>query len=103
MKKILVISSSLRRNSNSDALAEAFAKGAAEAGNEVETITLKGKELHFCTGCLACQKTQRCVIADDAPGEIEGHAAMEAAYRRFAFQPICACSCSFRRWNSSIK
>ncbi len=43
MKKILVISSSLRRNSNSDALAEAFAKGAAEAGNEVETITLKGK------------------------------------------------------------
>ena len=63
MKKILIISSSLRRNSNSDALAEAFAKGAAEAGNEVETITLKGKELHFCTGCLTCQKTQRCVIA----------------------------------------
>ena len=59
MKKILVISSSLRRNSNSDALAEAFAKGAAEAGNEVETITLKGKELHFCTGCLACQKTSQ--------------------------------------------
>ena len=71
MKKILVISSSLRRNSNSDALAEAFAKGAAEAGNEVETITLKGKELHFCTGCLACQKTQRCVIADDAPAIVD--------------------------------
>ena len=59
MKKILVISSSLRRNSNSEALAEAFAKGAAEAGNEVETITLKGKELHFCTGCLACQTEMR--------------------------------------------
>ena len=67
MKKILVISSSLRRNSNSDALAEAFAKGAAEAGNEVETITLKGKELHFCTGCLTCQKT----IADDAPAIVD--------------------------------
>lgn len=67
MKKILVISSSLRHDSNSDALAEAFAKGAAEAGNEVESITLKGKNLHFCTGCLACQKTQKCVIADDAP------------------------------------
>ena len=65
MKKILVISSSLRHDSNSDALAEAFAKGAAEAGNEVESITLKGKNLHFCTGCLACQKTQKCVIADD--------------------------------------
>ena len=23
--------------------------------------------LRFCTGCLACQKTQRCVQADDAP------------------------------------
>ena len=64
MKKILVISSSLRRNSNSDALAEAFAKGAAEAGNEVETITLKGKELHFCTGCLTCQKTHARKLRD---------------------------------------
>ena len=71
MKKILVISTSLRHDSNSDALAEAFAKGAAEAGNEVESITLKGKNLHFCTGCLACQKTQKCVIADDAPAIVD--------------------------------
>ena len=66
MKKILVISTSLRHDSNSDALAEAFAKGAAEAGNEVESITLK-----VCTGCLACQKTQKCVIADDAPAIVD--------------------------------
>lgn len=78
MKKVLVISSSLRHGSNSDALAEAFAKGADEAGNEVETITLKGKNLHFCTGCLACQKTQKCVIADDAPAIVNKMYASDA-------------------------
>ena len=31
-KNILILSTSLRKNSNSDALAEAFARGAAEAG-----------------------------------------------------------------------
>ena len=66
MKNVLIISSSLRPRSNSDALAEAFVRGAAEAGNQVETISLKGKELHFCKGCLVCQKTQKCVIADYA-------------------------------------
>lgn len=65
-KKVLVISSSLRRNSNSDQLAAAFAKGAEEGGNEVELITLKDKEIKYCIGCLACQKTQRCIFHDDA-------------------------------------
>ena len=71
MKKVIIISSSLRPKSNSNALACAFAKGAAEAGHEVETISLKGKELRFCKGCLACQKTQQCVIADDAPAIVQ--------------------------------
>lgn len=56
-KKVLVISSSLWKNSNSEALARAFAKGAEEAGNEVEFVSLQGKELQFCIGCLSCQKT----------------------------------------------
>ena len=71
MKKVLIITSSLRQRSNSDALAEAFARGAADAGNEVKAVTLKGKELHFCRGCLACQQTQKCVIADDAPAIVQ--------------------------------
>ena len=66
MKKVLVISSSLRARSNSDALADEFARGAADAGNEVERITLKGQDIRFCKGCLACQKTRKCVISDDA-------------------------------------
>ena len=66
MKKVLVISSSIRAKSNSEALAASFAKGASDAGNEVETISLKGKKLAFCKGCLACQKIGKCVIDDDA-------------------------------------
>lgn len=65
-KKILIISASLRNNSNSEALADAFIKGAQEAGNKAEKITLKDKNIAFCKGCLACQKTEVCVIKDDA-------------------------------------
>ncbi len=65
-KKILIIETSLRSGSNSDRLAERFAEGAAEAGNEVEIISLKGKTIGFCTGCFACHKIGRCVISDDA-------------------------------------
>ena len=32
----------------------------------MEHISLKGKNIGFCIGCLACQNTQRCVTNDDA-------------------------------------
>lgn len=66
MKKILIISTSLHKDSNSEYLAKEFEKGAKEAGNEVEFISLVGKTMGFCTGCLSCQRTQKCVIKDDA-------------------------------------
>lgn len=65
-KKVLILSSSLRKGSNSEALAKEFEKGAKEAGHNVEMVYLHGKTIHFCTGCLVCQKTKRCVIHDDA-------------------------------------
>lgn len=65
-KNILIISTSPRKGGNSDALADAFAKGVIEAGNQVEKINLYDKTIGFCKGCLACQKTGRCVISDDA-------------------------------------
>ena len=40
-KKICVIKTSLRLNSNSDQLADAFIQGAKESGNSVEEISLK--------------------------------------------------------------
>ena len=75
--KILVITTSLRAHSNSDALAAEFIRGAQDAGHEVETISLKDKDIRFCKGCLACQRdtvkqmfldgdcTKACVIKDD--------------------------------------
>lgn len=64
-KNILVISASLRNGSNSDMLADEFMRGALESGNKAEKITLRGKSINFCKGCLACQKTGKCVIKDD--------------------------------------
>ncbi len=66
MSNILVITTSLRSRSNSDILAERLIKGAEDAGNQVEHISLKDKEIRFCIGCLSCQKTQKCVLKDDA-------------------------------------
>lgn len=66
MKKILIVSSSPRKNSNSEALAQAFAEGAREAGHEVELVSLRGKKINFCQGCFVCQEKQRCVFRDDA-------------------------------------
>ena len=66
MSKVLVITTSLRAKSNSDRLAEELIRGAKEAGNEVENISLKGKEIRFCIGCLNCQKTQKCIQKDAA-------------------------------------
>ena len=66
MSRVFVVSTSLRAKSNSDRLAEELIRGATAAGHEVESISLKGKEIKFCVGCLACQKTQRCVQKDDA-------------------------------------
>lgn len=65
-KKVLIISTSLRGNSNSEALAHEFAKGAKDAGHEVTEITLRDKNIGFCKGCFACLKLGHCVINDDA-------------------------------------
>ena len=70
-KNILILSTSLRKDSNSDALAAAFARGAAEAGHHAVMCSLRGKALGFCVGCLSCQKTKRCVIRDDAPAIVQ--------------------------------
>jgi multimeric flavodoxin WrbA len=66
MSKILVISTSLRTNSNTDILADEFIRGALSSGHEVEKISLRDKKINFCKGCDTCQKTQKCVFRDDA-------------------------------------
>ena len=66
-KKVLIISTSLRGNSNSEILAKECEKGARDAGHNVEFLSLRGKDIRFCSGCLSCQKTGSCVLKDDVP------------------------------------
>lgn len=65
MKHIIIISSTPRKDGNSDILCDQFMKGALEAGHKVEKIALRKKTLHPCFGCGACQKSHRCVQKDD--------------------------------------
>ncbi len=64
-KKVLIISTSLRGGSNSEILAKECEKGAKDAGHEVEFVSLKGRDIKFCVGCLVCQSTEKCVLKDD--------------------------------------
>ena len=64
MKKITIVSSSLRKNSNSEILANEFTKGAKVNGNEINLINLKDIKMQFCIGCLSCGKTHKCVLKD---------------------------------------
>lgn len=65
MRKVLIISTSLRNNSNSNILARECERGARDAGLDVDYVSLKGKDIKYCIGCLSCQKTNRCVLKDD--------------------------------------
>lgn len=64
-KKVLILSSSPRRGGNSDLLCDQFMLGAQEAGNQAEKIFLRDKNINYCLGCGACQKSGSCVQKDD--------------------------------------
>lgn len=64
MKKVLIVSSSPRKNGNSDILANKFLEGAKVAGNNVKIIDVRSMNLKFCTGCLYCQSHDKCVLND---------------------------------------
>ena len=69
MKKIIVISTSLRTGSNSDMLADQFIEGAKAAGHEVEKIY---PECHL-AGTLFCGGVV-------APRIIKGNKKLQEAY-----------------------
>ena len=64
MKKVVIITSSLRDNSNSNALAERFMEGAKESVNAVELISLKTNRVTSCLGCNYCQIHGECIMKD---------------------------------------
>ena len=65
MKKILVVLGGGRPNGNTKQLADAFIKGAAEAGHQTELISLNKLHVNGCTGCNACRYGEPCVQKDD--------------------------------------
>lgn len=63
MKNVVVISSTPRVGGNSEVLANEFARGAKDAGNNVEVINLRDYKLNYCVACYAC-KTGKCIYND---------------------------------------
>lgn len=66
-QKVIIISSSPRRNGNSEILCDQFLKGATKAGCEVEKINLNEYTIQPCLACEYCrQHNNTCCRKDDA-------------------------------------
>ena len=66
MKRVLILSSSPRKNGNSQMLCEQFCAGAEAAGNQVQLVRLAEKKIGFCWACDACMRNGgTCVQKDD--------------------------------------
>lgn len=64
MKNILVIQGGGRVNGNTSQLVDEFIRGAKEAGNFMEKISLNKTEVKGCIGCNACRYGKPCVQKD---------------------------------------
>lgn len=70
--QISAVIGSPQRNGNTAVLAHEALSGACEAGAElgvpveVEEMQLSEYHIEYCRGCMACMRTGRCVIPDDA-------------------------------------
>ena len=65
MKNILIVLGGVRPNGNTAQLAKAFMQGAAEAGYDVELVSLNRLKVNGCLGCNACRYAKPCVQRDD--------------------------------------
>lgn len=65
MKRILIVLGGGRQNGNTAQLANAFAKGAADAEHQVEIISLTETEVKGCLGCNACRYEKPCIQRDE--------------------------------------
>jgi len=64
-KKAVAFIGSPRKNGMTTAMLDRCVLRAQEAGYEVTVVDLYDRHLEYCRGCLACDKTSRCVIKDD--------------------------------------
>lgn len=64
--KILVITSSPRKNGNSNILADNFIKGAQENNHQIVRIDVGTKQIHPCIACDHCSNNNgKCIYKDD--------------------------------------
>ncbi len=65
-KKILVITGSPRKGGNSSLLADAFIRGAENAGHTITRFNAAHKQIKGCIACNKCySKESACVFKDD--------------------------------------
>jgi multimeric flavodoxin WrbA len=64
-KSILILKGSPREHGNSNTLADEVARGASEAGAQVESLLLHRLDIRPCDACDSCQETGVCVLQDD--------------------------------------
>lgn len=69
-KRVLIISSSPRKNGNSDTLCHSFARGAKEKGNEVIEIFTNDKKINYCKACGYCETHNGACSQKDDMAEI---------------------------------
>jgi len=70
MKNILILTGSPRKGGNSDLLADAFAKGSAEAGHRITKYDTASHRIQGCRDCKHCYKTDKACVFDDDFNEL---------------------------------
>ncbi len=65
MLKVLGISTSPRRQGNSDLLLRQALSGAEQAGTQIECMRLCDYKIEGCNECYGCSTTGRCQVQDD--------------------------------------
>ncbi len=63
--KVLGISTSPRRNGNSDLLIQNALSGAESTGANIEYLNLNDYKINPCIECNSCSKTGKCILKDD--------------------------------------
>lgn len=95
-KVVTILLGSPRKGGNTEALAEALAKGAEENGCEVRRVRLQGKKLNGCLDCRCCWTAGEPCVQKDDMGEV--HEAIADADVIVLASPLY-----FYSWSTQIK